>query len=95
MGVTWAVPKACSPVFGLRGGVVRFGAPQVGEDLTQRVFANADLVTQQVEGGSPAAAAARRLIIARTSRRDSARPVSRRAAGSTLWKSAELLDGVG
>ena len=42
-------PESCSPVFGLRGGVVRFGAPQVGEDLTQRVFANADLVTQLIE----------------------------------------------
>ena len=37
--------------------------------------------------GSPAAAA-RRLIIARTTHRSSARPVSRRPAGSTLWKSA-------
>ena len=31
---------------------------------------------------------ARRLIIASTSRRSSARPVSRRPAGSTVWKSA-------
>ncbi len=44
-------------------------------------------VWQHVEGGSPAAAA-RRLIIARTTRRSSARPVSRRPAGSTVWKSA-------
>ena len=51
-------------------------------------------VWKQVEGGR-SAAAARRLIMARTRRRDSGRPVSRRAAGSTLWKSAELLDGVG
>ena len=43
-------------------------------------------VWQHVEGGS-SAAAARRLIIARTTRRCSARPVSRRPAGSTLWKS--------
>ena len=43
-------------------------------------------VWQHVEGGS-FAAAARRLIIARTTRRCSARPVSRRPAGSTLWKS--------
>ena len=41
-------------------------------------------VWQHVEGGSPAA---RRLIIARTTRRCSARPASRRPAGSTLWKS--------
>ena len=46
-------------------------------------------VWQQVEGGI-SAAAARRLIIARTRRRESARPVSRRPAGSTLWKSAAL-----
>ena len=44
-------------------------------------------VWQQVDADS-SAAAARRLIIARTSRRDSARPVSLRPAGSTLWKSA-------
>ena len=44
-------------------------------------------VWQQVEGGSPAAAA-RRLIMARTTRRCNARPVSQRLAGSTLWKSA-------
>ena len=43
-------------------------------------------VWQHVEGGSPAAAA-RRLIIANTSR-SSDRPVSRRPAGSTVWKSA-------
>ena len=36
------------------------------------------------------AAAARRLIMARTRRRESARPVSRRPAGSTLWKSAAV-----
>ena len=43
-------------------------------------------VWQHVEGGS-LAAVARRLIIARTTRRCSARPVSQRPAGSTLWKS--------
>ena len=43
-------------------------------------------VWQQVDAGR-SAAAARRLIMASTSRRDSARPVSRRPAGSTLWKS--------
>ena len=37
-------------------------------------------VWQQVEGGRPAATA-RRLIIARTRRRDSARPVNRRPRG--------------
>ena len=42
---------------------------------------------RHVDGGSPAAAA-RRMSIARTTRRSSARPVSRRPAGSTLWKSA-------
>ena len=46
-------------------------------------------VWQQVDAGR-SAAAARRLIIARTRRRDSARPVSLRPAGSTLWKSAAL-----
>ncbi len=46
-------------------------------------------VWQHVEGGSPAAAA-RRLIIAKTTRRCNARPVSRRPTGSTLWKSAAL-----
>ena len=40
-----------------------------------------------VDDGS-SACAARRLIIARTTRLCSARPVSRRPAGSTLWKSA-------
>ena len=44
-------------------------------------------VWQHVEAGSSPAPAARRLIIARTTRRCSARPVSRRPAGSTLWKS--------
>ena len=44
-------------------------------------------VWQHVEGGSPAAAA-RRLIIARTTRRSSARRVSCRPAGSTVWESA-------
>ena len=44
-------------------------------------------VWQHVEGGSQAAAA-RRLIIARTSRRSSARPVSRLPAGSMVWKNA-------
>ena len=43
-------------------------------------------VWQQVERGSPAAAA-RRLIITRTRRRASARPVGLRPAGATLWKS--------
>ena len=43
-------------------------------------------VWQHVDGGNPAAAA-RRFIIARTTRRCSARPVNRRAAGSMVWKS--------
>ena len=38
-----------------------------------------------LEGAAAPAAVARRLIIARTTRRSSARPVSRRLAGSTLW----------
>ena len=46
-------------------------------------------VWQHVEGGSPAAAA-RRLIIPRTTRRYSTLPVTRRHAGSTLWNSAHL-----
>ena len=45
-------------------------------------------VWQQVEGGQTPPGAARHLIWARTRRRDSAQPVSRRPAGSTLWKSA-------
>ena len=45
-------------------------------------------VWQQVEGGQTPPGAARHLIWARTRRRDSAHPVSRRPAGSTLWKSA-------
>ena len=44
-------------------------------------------VWQHVEAGSPAAAA-RRLIIARATRRSSARPVSRHPTGSKVWKSA-------
>ena len=46
-------------------------------------------MAQHVKGGSPADAV-RRLIITRTTRRSSARPVSRRRGGSRLWKSAAL-----
>ena len=44
--------------------------------------------TMTIASGASRAAAARRLIIARTSRRSSARPVSRLPAGSMVWKSA-------
>ena len=82
----------CRPVIELRRlrrGVRRDllrpleGAP-VRQDTVIPVARN---VWQHVDGGSPAAAA-RRLIIARTTRRCSARPVNRRPAGSTLWKTA-------
>ena len=68
---------------GFRAAAAEYVRRQYGLPVT----ADHVVVWQQVEGGRPAAAA-RRLIMARTRRRDSARPVSLRPAGSTLWKSA-------
>ena len=50
---------------------------------------------ERVAAGQGRQVRARRLIMARTRRRDSALPVRLRPAGSTLWKSAALPDGVG